>query len=134
MTFELSVPTEATSLGDPAAVIRCIPGVERCEPDGEGYALGAVVALGPVRLRLSGRATIQSGGGGLTADVSLHDALAGSIYGSFAVALAAGAVSVKAEVVVGGKLGEFAAPLLRRKAEDAVRGFAANLSKLAAGA
>jgi carbon monoxide dehydrogenase subunit G len=136
VTFELTVPTTATeaALADPAAVIGCIPGVERCEPGADGYDLTAVVAVGPVRLRLTGRATLTPADGGLTAAVSLHDALAGSIYGTFAVALGEGAVTVRADVVVGGRLGEFAAPILRRKAEESVRAFAANLGRLAAGA
>lgn len=131
MTFELTVPTTATTLRDPAAVIRCIPGVERCEPADGGFELTTAVAVGPVRLRLQGTATVEAEDRNLTASVSLHDALAGSVYGTFAVALGDGAVTVKADVVVGGRLGEFAAPLLRRKAEESVKGFAANLSRLA---
>ena len=130
MTFALTVPTTATTLNDPVAVIRCIPGVERCEPGPDGYTLTAAVGMGPVRLRLQGTATVQAEDQSLTASVSLHDTLAGSIYGTFAVALGGGAVTVRADVVVGGRLGEFAAPLLRRKAEESVRGFAANLGNL----
>ncbi len=129
MTFELTVPTTATTLADPVAVIQCIPGVEGCEPAAEGYALTAAVGLGPVRLRLRGTAAVVAEDRTLTATVSLHDA-AGSIYGTFAVDLADGAVTVRADVVVGGRLGEFAAPLLRRRAEVEVRGFAANLANL----
>ena len=129
MTFELTVPTEATTLRDPAAVIKCIPGVERCEPGPEGYDLTAAVGLGPVRLRLRGTAAVAAEERSLTATVSLHEA-AGSIYGTFAVQLGDGTVAVKADVVVGGRMGEFAAPLLRREAEESVRGFAANLSRL----
>lgn len=139
MTFDLEVPTAAplaslrAALGDPAAVIGCIPGVQRCEAAGDGYALAAAVAVGPVRLRLDGRATLRSAPDpdALIAAVTLHDPLSGSIHGTFALALREGAISVRADVVAGGRLGEFAAPILRRKAEEAVRGFAGNLSRLA---
>jgi carbon monoxide dehydrogenase subunit G len=130
MTFAMTVPTAARTLRDPIAVIRCIPGVQRCEPGADGYDLGALVGVGPVHLHLRGTAVVAAEDHRLTATVSLHDPLAGSIYGSFAVTLAEGAVAVKADVVVGGRLGEFAAPLLRRKAEESVRAFAANLARL----
>jgi carbon monoxide dehydrogenase subunit G len=136
LELPLDVPPARLSalLADRPSVIRCIPGVESVEPAGEGYALASAVRLGPVRLRFSGTATVRdAGAGGWAADVSLHDPLSGSIYGAFALRPTAGGIAVEADVTLGGRLGEFAAALLRRRAEETVRGFAANLARLAAG-
>jgi carbon monoxide dehydrogenase subunit G len=141
MRFELEVPLEVppdrlrAALSDRAAVIRCIPGVDAVEPNpGEAgsFALRASVGLGPVRLRFSGTATVtDTDVGGWSADVSLHDARSGSIYGRFGLRPTERGIAVESDVVLGGRLGEFAAALLRRKAEDSVRAFAANLARLA---
>lgn len=139
MKLSVDVPVGAARerlqavLADRARVIRCIPGVDSVEPEGEGFALRAGVGLGPVKLRFTGQATVRDDDGGWVADVSLHDSLSGSVYGTFRLRPGDATVGVDADVTLGGRLGEFAAAILRQKAEKTVREFAVNLARLAQG-
>lgn len=132
-SFDLPLPDGVRPpLGDRAKVIACIPGVESVQEGEGGFDLRARVGLGPVKLRFTGTAAVrETGEGGWEADVSLHDPLSGSIYGVFALRPSPGGLSIEAEVTPGGRLGEFAAPLLRQKAEKTVREFGQNLVRLA---
>ncbi len=120
---------------DGARLIRCLPGCTAVEPAGpDQFEVRLTTGIGPVRLQVGGRAKLQydSQRQSLTADVSLNDGRAGSVYGAFELTLKALApgqseLGVAAEVVLGGKLGEFAQPLLRRKADQTMREFVANL-------
>ena len=140
------------ALGDTERVIRCIPGCEAVErvPDGADEAEGAVSTsaasgaetyrvrvatnLGPVRLRAAGTAAVRKDAAAraMTAKVSLADPRAGSMYATMSLEVCAAAkdgseLRLTADIVLASKMGEFAQPLLRHKADQTVRQFAQNL-------
>lgn len=152
MKFTYSIPYDRSAamaweaLQDTERLIRCIPGCENVEPAGTGadgaaaeegvevYRVRMATGLGPVRLRASGTARVRRdpGGRALTADVSLSDPRAGSIYGTMALAVRAvdeshSELALEADVVLASKIGEFAQPILRHKADQTVREFVRNL-------
>ncbi len=131
---------------DAQQLIRCIPGCEDVEraaagPDGaaeeegvEIYRVRATTTLGPVRLRAAGIARVRRdpAGRSMTADVSLSDPRAGSVYGTMALEVRSvdeehSELRLEADVVLASKIGEFAQPILRHKADQTVREFARNL-------
>ncbi|MBX5468107.1 MAG: hypothetical protein K6U14_11540 [Firmicutes bacterium] len=113
---------------DPAALIACIPGVTAVEPIQTGlYRIQAVNGIGPVRLRLEGTARLQRPAPNqLVAEVTLQD-MAGTVYGIFRLTAQSDGIALDADVTLGGRLGEFAQPLIRKRAEETVRGFQQNL-------
>lgn len=119
---------------DPVALIRCIPGVQSVESlDANSYRLQAVSGIGPVRLKLQGIARISAPEPRtLVADVTLQEPIAGTIYGTFRLKAAEGGIALEADVTLGGRLGEFAQPLLRKKADETVKGFQKNVEALVA--
>ncbi len=150
MKFTYSIPLEHPvavaweAVCDAERLIRCIPGCEDVEraagPDGaaddgvEIYRVGATTSLGPVRLRAAGTARVRRdpAGRAMTADVSLSDPRAGSVYGTMALEVRSvdeehSEIRLEADVVLASKIGEFAQPILRRKADQTVREFARNL-------
>ena len=152
MKFTYSIPFEREAaavweaLQATERLIRCIPGCEDVEPaparpDGaaqeegvEVYRVRLSTGLGPVRLRAAGTARVRrdAEGRSMTADVSLSDPRAGSVYGTLALAVRAvdaehSEIRLEADVVLASKIGEFAQPILRRKADQTVREFARNL-------
>ena len=121
------------ALVDPIAVIRCIPGVQSVEPEGPmSYAICVTTGIGPIRFRLEGKAAIESPDPHRWgARVTLHERLAGTIYGYFELGEAEEQMlAITADVTLGGRLGELAQPLLRKKAADMVRGFQGNFLNL----
>lgn len=152
MKFTYSIPVDHPAasawdaLQDTARLVRCIPGCEDVTPAGAGsdgvaaeaglevYQVRMATGLGPVRLRAAGTARVRRDpeGRSMTADVSLSDPRAGSVYGTMALAVrpvdeAHSELRLEADVVLASKIGEFAQPLLRHKADQTVREFARNL-------
>ncbi len=152
MKFTYSIPFDRPAgaaweaFQDTERLIRCIPGCENVEsagagPDGaagdegvETYRVRMTTSLGPVRLRAAGIARVRRdpGSRSMTADVSLSDPRAGSVYGTMALAVHAvdddhSELWLEVDVVLASKIGEFAQPILRHKADQTVREFARNL-------
>lgn len=146
MKFSYTVPVGATAestwaqLQDPIALIRCMPGVEDVEPQDDGHlAVILSTGLGPIRLRFRGSAQVryEVERRQMQADVTMSDSRSGSVYGQFLMAVQGDVAGVNgselvltAEVAIGGKLGEFAQPLLKRKADQVVKEFAARIQEL----
>jgi uncharacterized protein len=106
---------------------------------GEVYRVRVATGLGPVRLRAAGTAAVrkEAAARAVTAKVSLTDARAGSMYGTMTlevhpVADGRSELRLTAEVVLAAKMGEFAQPLLRHKADQTARQFARNLTDVLA--
>jgi len=144
--FDRPVAVAGRVLEDTARLIRCIPGCEAVEPAGagsdgvaseEGVEVDRVrrtTSLGPVRLRATGNARVRRNPAGrsLKADVTLSDARAGSMYGTMSLAVHAvdedhSELQLEVDVVIASKIGEFAQPILRYKADQTVKEFARNL-------
>ena len=148
MRFRYRIPTSAevprtwATLQDPLRLAACLPGVESVEAVADGRIRAQVVtALGPVRLRFMADAQVsgEPEGHTIVAEVSLRDGRAGTVAGRFDLTVAERAddaasaeLLLEADVVIGGKLGEFAQPLLRRKADQMVREFVSNVQRLLA--
>ena len=148
MKFTYTIPLDRSAsavwetVGDPERLMRCIPGcelVERAVPSpGEAveagvelYRVQVTTGLGPIRLRGAGTARVRQGSAGrsMRADVSLNDARSGSVYGTMALEVRPvdehhSELWLEADVVLGGKIGEFAQPILRHKADQTAREFA----------
>ncbi len=152
MKFTYSIPFDRPPavaweiLQDTERLIRCIPGCEDVEPAGacpdgaageegvEVYQVRMTTSLGPVRLRATGTTRVRRNPAGrsMTADVSLSDPRAGSVYGTMSLAVLAvdedhSALRMEVDVALASKIGEFAQPILRYKADQTVREFARNL-------
>jgi len=150
--FTYSIPLDRPAAAAWEAVcnterlIRCIPGCEDVESAGAGsdgaageegveaYRVRMTTSLGPVRLRAAGTARVRRNPSGrsMTADISLSDPRAGSVYGTMALAVRSvdaerSEIRLEADVVLASKIGEFAQPILRHKADQTVREFARNL-------
>ncbi len=100
----------------------------------ELFTVRMATGLGPIRLRASGTAKVRrdSDTRSMTADVSLSDARSGSIYGTMALAVRPAdtdrsEILLNADVVLASKIGEFAQPILRHKADQTVKEFVRNL-------
>jgi carbon monoxide dehydrogenase subunit G len=101
----------------------------------EIYRVRVATGLGPVRLRAAGTARVRrdSAGRSVMADVSLSDPRAGSMYGTMALQVRPidaerSEIRLEADIALASKMGEFAQPILRHKADKIVREFARNLA------
>lgn len=127
-------------LMDIPRVARCIPGVEEVTPvEGDRYRGRFRVGIGPVRLSLegqvevterdevAGRAVMQASGadtrlgGGVRARVTLS---LGSPEGT------ATQILIDSDVQMLGRIGELGQPLIKRKADEIMSKFAADLARL----
>lgn len=137
-TYRFDLPASAgeawDKMQDYAAVMKCLPGVEEVSEKEDGYGIQVATGIGPIRLRMSGNVKLEARAAErfLSCGVSMSDARSGGVQGRFDLRLedqddGGGAMALEADVVVAGKLGEFAQPLLKRKADQIVRGFADNL-------
>lgn len=151
MKFTYSIPFDRPAaaaweaLQDAQRLIRCIPGCEDVEraaasPDEaaeegvEIYRVRMATSLGPVRLRGTGTARVRRDPArrSMRAEVTLNDPRAGSAYGTMSLDVGTidenrSELRLEADVVLAGKIGEFAQPILRHKADQTVRQFARNL-------
>jgi len=143
MKFSYSFPLDATAdvawskLQDPHVLIRCLPGVEEVLPEEDGrYTVVLVTGFGPVKLRFQGKARLEFDDQArrMQADVTMNDSRSGAVYGQFVLEILPNAdtsqLSLSSDVAIGGKLGEFAQPLLKRKADQVVKEYAAALAKI----
>ncbi len=101
----------------------------------EIYNVRVATGLGPIRLRASGTARVRRDPERrqIAADVRLRDPRSGSMYGTMTFAVhPAGAerseIHLEADVVLASKIGEFAQPILRHKADQTVKEFVRNLT------
>lgn len=151
MKFAYAIPVDRPAaevwetVGDAERLMRSIPGcedVQRAVPGpGEAqeegvelYRVRAATSVGPVRLRAAGTARVRRDPArhSIEANLSLSDPRAGSAYGTMALQVRAidesrSELHLEADVVLAGKIGEFAQPVLRHKADQTVREFARNL-------
>ncbi len=151
--FDRSADATWEALRDTERLIRCIPGCEDVQPAAGGlpaargqadaaagetgvelYTVRMATGLGPIRLRASGTAKVRrdSDTRSMTADVSLNDARSGSMYGTIALTVRPtdadrSEIRLDADAVLASKIGEFAQPILRHKADQTVKEFVRNL-------
>jgi carbon monoxide dehydrogenase subunit G len=97
-----------------------------------------VVAIGPVRLALEGEITVEArddAAGRLVLRAAGTDRrLGGSVRAVIELAMTAAGdtgteILIDSDVVVLGRLGELGQPIMRRKADEVMRRFAANLAE-----
>ena len=129
-------------LMDVPAAARLVPGVESVTPSGPDAYRGSLrVQVGPVRLALEGdvRIVARDDEAG-TATVRLDGTdkrLGGGVRADVALALRGSApteVRVTSDVTILGRIGELGQALVRRKADQVMSEFAANLERALAGA
>lgn len=140
MEFEYKYPLRVPAddawarLQEPEAIAACMQELKDLRHIENGhYTANVVTAVGPIRLKFHARAEILYGEDRtISAKVAMGDGRAGTVDGHFRIRLALRAAAesdllLDANVAVGGRLGEFAQPLLRRKADQVVKDFAAAL-------
>lgn len=127
---------------DVPAAARLVPGVGQLTASGPDTYRGTLrVQVGPVRLALEGDVRIMARDDEAgTAAVRLDGAdkrLGGGVRADVALAVTGSsptAVRVTSEVTILGRIGELGQPLVRRKADQVMSEFGANLQRaLAAG-
>ncbi|WAH37074.1 CoxG family protein [Alicyclobacillus dauci] len=115
-----------------------IPGVEEAtETSDDHYEVKIVTKLGPISLRFKGNAdlAINQEEHTMEAGVSMSDSRSGNVYGKFNMALVPddegnrSSLQIEADLVIAGKLGELAQPLIKRKADQLVREFSTNITQ-----
>jgi uncharacterized protein len=134
------------TVSDAERLMRCIPGCEDVEPAAaspdeaveegvELYRVQMTTGLGPIRLRGAGMARVRKDPArrSMRADVSMSDPRSGSVYGTMALEVRTvdehhSELRLEADVVLAGKIGEFAQPILRHKADQTAREFARKLT------
>lgn len=118
------------------AMVHCIPGIEEAQEASAGkYKVKIMTKLGPISLRFGGNAelAVNEEQQTMEATVSMTDSRSGNVYGKFAMTLLTQdeeietLLQIDADVVIAGKLGELAQPLVKRKADQIVREFSTNL-------
>lgn len=130
-------------VNDIPAVSRCIPGVEEFKAFDADTFEGAVrVKVGPIAVRLQGRVTVKERNRETyTArlDVSAAEKrIASTVNAKTTLSLsprdgAATDLRIHTEAAVLGKLGEFGQAVLKRKADQLVEEFAANMARAISG-
>lgn len=117
----------------------CLPGAENVVAESDDAFRGALrVRVGPIALRLEGRIIV------VERDDAAHRAamraeaadkrVNGAVRATMGMSLvelspAETEIVINSDVAVMGKLGEFGQPLIRKKADEMMGQFAANLSK-----
>jgi carbon monoxide dehydrogenase subunit G len=151
MTFQQTCTIAASPerlwdfLMDVPKVSRCLPGVERVAPvagdagnAGNAYEGVFRLRLGPISVGFEGRVTIEEEDraawrAALRADAT-DRRLGGGLRARARMTLApaaAGAttMTVETECTLLGKIGEFGQPVIRKKADQLLQEFAANISR-----
>jgi carbon monoxide dehydrogenase subunit G len=128
-TFMMNVP----------AMARCVPGVESIAPAGDDRYLGVVrVNIGPVAVRLEGQLTIAARDPDARSASMLIEAadpkVRGAVKGVSTMELRAlgsdtTELLIHTDLAILGKLGEFGQPIMRRKADQILAEFGANVEK-----
>ena len=125
---------------DVPRVARCVPGVESVEPIGDDRFRGVLkVAVGPVRLTLTGEVAITSrdeaAGIAVLRATAADKGAGGAVSADMRLAVSDGIASGSAELQivteaqVMGRIGEFGQPIIKRKADQTMNEFAANLGR-----
>lgn len=132
------IPKVWAFLMDIPSVATCVPGVETVENLGDDRYRGTIrVSVGPIRLALQGDVTL------IEQDAVAHRAsmradaadkrAGGAIKAVLSMALSevSGGTELRMETdaQVLGRIGEFGQPIIRKKADQTVAEFAANLQK-----
>jgi carbon monoxide dehydrogenase subunit G len=125
-------------LMDLEKVSRCVPGVEDLRLiDDDAVAGTLLVRVGPIGLRMEGtvRLTERAAAEGRAAlQVEANDRRIGAGVTATTVMQVTGvderttALTVRTDAVLLGRLGGFGQPIIRRKADEIARGFAANVA------
>jgi uncharacterized protein len=125
-------------LMDVPRVAECMPGLEAFEPLGDDRYRGALsVPVGPVRLALDGVVTVTERDASTRRAAMRAEAkdrrLSGGMRATLTVRLveadAGTEVQVAADATVLGRIGELGQPVIRRKADELMATFAANLAR-----
>jgi hypothetical protein len=127
-------------LMDVPRVAACVPGVESVTAEGGDRYRGRFrVQVGPVRLALEGEVELaerDDAAGRAVMRANGTDAkLGGGVRAIVALSLVPGTSTdmiVDSEVQILGRIGELGQPLIKRKADEIMRAFAANLSRTVA--
>lgn len=125
---------------DVVRVAGCVPGVEQVESLGNDRYRGVLkVSIGPIKLKLAGDISItQRDDAAHTATMHAAGADAGaggSVEADVRMTVKPGAtagtaiVDIDTDAQVMGRIGEFGQPLIKRKADQTMTEFAANLSR-----
>ena len=127
---------------DVPSAARCVPGVAAVTPLGiDKYRGTLMVQLGPVRLVLDGDISLAekdeaAGTATLRADAK-DSRLGGTIRATAVMTLvpkdAATELRIESDVQIGGRLGEFGQPVIKRKADQLMREFADCLARTLSG-
>ena len=143
LQHRLAVPVSRTLVW---AQFEDVPGVAACVPGAEGviaisasrYRGRMVVGVGPVRLALEGDLDVEGrdeGAGRLVLRAAGSDRrLGGAVRAVIEITLTAAGdqdteILIDSDVVVLGRIGELGQPIMRRKADEVMRAFAANLAE-----
>jgi carbon monoxide dehydrogenase subunit G len=130
-------------LMDVPKVAKCLPGVESVNKIDESHYDGAlVVRVGPIKLNLQGKITLEEQDknawrAALRAEAKDRMA-AGAVNGKTSMTLkelGAGQTEmlVETDVNILGKIGEFGQPIIRKKADSMLKEFVENIKKQLAG-
>lgn len=144
-SLTVSAPRERvwSFLMDVPAAARCVPGVAEVRPLGADRYHGTMrVQVGPIRLDLSGEVAVTARDderGTASLRVLASDArLAGSVRATVDLSLAerdgASAVRLQSDVAILGRIGELGQPVIKRKADQTMAGFAENVRRALADA
>ena len=144
LQHRLSVPAPRdevwATFKDLPAVASCVPGVEALEAlTTDRYRGRFVVGVGPIRLSLEGEVSLEilddAGGRALLRADGTDRRLGGGVRALVTLAVAPGADRVATDVVIDsdvqvlGRIGELGQPLMKRKADDVMKAFAARLTE-----
>ena len=129
---------------DVPKVARCVPGVDTVEPLGDDRYRGVLkVSVGPIHLTLAGEVAVTASDpatGTATMRATAADKGAGgSVTADMRMVVTEGSapgttdLHIVTEAQIMGKIGEFGQPIIKRKADQTMSQFAANLSRAVAG-
>ena len=120
---------------DLESVGQCVPGVENMEAPGENRYRGAMrIKVGPIALKLEGELALEERDASTATTSMRAEAVGGSVQARVTmrateVSLSETELMVRTEAVVLGRLGEFGQPVMRKKADQIMAEFAANVSR-----
>ncbi len=125
---------------DVPRVAHCVPGVETVESIGDDRFRGVLkVAVGPVRLTLTGEVAIASrdeaAGIAVLRATAADKGAGGAVSAEMRMVVTDGMapdtseLQIFTEAQVMGRIGEFGQPIIKRKADQTMNEFAANLGR-----
>lgn len=130
-------------LMDIPRVAKCVPGVDAVEPQGDDRYRGTIrVSIGPIRLALHGdvwitECDVAGRRAAMRAEAADRQA-GGSVKATLTMALSEAAqggiqLVMDTDAQILGRIGDFGQPIIRKKADQIVGQFAANLQREIAG-